>query len=116
MHLSKKELEVMDVLWETDEPMTVAEIIASSTDHTWSLNSIYMMIGKMEAKGALVMKALKPTSTNNARAYRPTISVEDYLVLAMQRINDARKPSVRVTVDKFIKALERHKANNTEAE
>jgi len=78
MSLSKKEIEIMKVLWKTNAPMTNAEIIAASEDPSWKESSIYVIMNSLISKGAVVLCGLKPTSTNNARSYMPTLSAEDY--------------------------------------
>lgn len=70
----------MSVLWENENPMTAAEIVESSDNPLWKEKSIYIIMNSLLKKGAVEMVFHKPTGTNNARAYTPTLTSEDCIV------------------------------------
>ena len=78
MKLTDKELEIMSVLWESEDPLTATEIIEASDNRTWKESSIYIIMNTLIKKGAVLLALHKPTITNNARAYAPTITMEEY--------------------------------------
>jgi BlaI family penicillinase repressor len=78
--LTKKELEIMALLWRNKSPMTATEIIESSNDRTWRESSIYVIMNTLVKKGAIILKCHKPTGSNTARAYAPMISSEEFAV------------------------------------
>ena len=82
MMLSKKELEVMYVLWANRAPMSATDIVEASIDieRTWKLKSIYIILNALLEKKAIVLSNMKPTSTNSAKAYVPTMTKEDYIL------------------------------------
>ena len=58
MKLTKKELEIMAVLWNRKFPMTATEIIEASINRTWKENSIYIV-------------SVKPTRTSLVAKFNP---------------------------------------------
>ena len=105
MKLTDKELEVMDVLWESKTPMTVSDILRVSKKRTWKENSIFVMMKRLESKKAVALDHYRATATNNARAYAPLITFEQFVALNIASINKARKPKLRLNVDSFIKTF-----------
>ena len=84
MRLSKKELEVMHVLWESKVPMTATDIVEASAHvegRTWKLKSIYIILNALIEKEAIILSTMKPTQTNSAKAFAPTITKEEYVVM-----------------------------------
>lgn len=60
--------------------MTAAEIVDASDSPLWKEKSIYIIINSLLKKGVVEMAYHKPTGTNNARAYTPTLTSEDCIV------------------------------------
>ena len=102
MHLTSKELEVMVLLWESNVPMTVAEILNVSENRTWSTNSIFVMMTKLEKKGAVDYK-LVASVTKPARVYSPTLTYEEYLAKSLVAKEKSR--NMQMDIDVFIKLL-----------
>jgi len=80
MKLTEKELEIMNVLWHGNGPLTASEIIAASDNRTWKEGSVYIIMKMLLKKGAVVLAMHKPTVSNTARAYSPTLTAEEYVV------------------------------------
>ena len=70
MNLTGKELEIMQVLWGSDSPMTAADIIAASPERTWQEVSVHTILKNMVAKGVVVVDHLVPTTGRSANAYK----------------------------------------------
>ena len=84
MRLSKKELEVMHVLWESKVPLSATDIVEASAHvegRTWKLKSIYIILNALLEKEAIVLSTMKPTQTNSAKAFAPTVTKEEYVVM-----------------------------------
>jgi len=80
MKLTEKELEIMNVLWRNGNPLTASEIIAASENRTWKEGSVYIIMKMLLKKGAVILAMHKPTVSNTARAYSPTLTCEEYIV------------------------------------
>lgn len=102
MKLTDKELEIMNLLWESESPLTATEIIEASEDRTWKEGSIYAIMNTLIKKGAVVLKCHKPTGSNTARAYETIITSEEYLV---SNIGSVIESGVRVDIPTFIKCI-----------
>ena len=103
MKLTDKEMEVMVVLWDNARPMTAAELIEVSDKRTWRDNSIYTILNTLIKKGAMVLTDYKPTMTNNARAYVPIITFEEYMVKHIKSARD--ETGVRLNIPSLIEQL-----------
>ena len=53
MKLTKSELEIMNVLWKAERPLSRADILNLSEDKTWKENSIHILLNGMLKKGAI---------------------------------------------------------------
>ena len=102
MKLTKKELEIMAVLWDKKAPMTATEIIGASVNRTWKEDSIYIMMKILIRKGAVVLTGHKPTFSNTARTYKSIITSEEY---AAQSILILRKSGIHIDTRIFIECL-----------
>lgn len=61
--------------------MTATEIIEASNNRTWKENSMYILMNTLIKKGAVLPDKHKPTPTKNARAYKSTLTLEEYTVM-----------------------------------
>ena len=105
MKLTKKELEIMAVLWGSQTPMTTAEIIETSVNPTWKENSIWGIMNVLAEKGAVVLANSKPTGTNYARAYKPALTVEEYTIASISDIQKVGKTGLQIDFDVLIDGI-----------
>ena len=89
MKLTGKELEIMTALWNSKTSLTTTEIIEISPNRTWQESSIFIIMNTLIKKGAAVLDTYKPTASKHARAYKPTITTEDYAMEAIQTLRDS---------------------------
>ena len=84
MNLTGKELEIMRVLWGSDSPMTVSDIIAASPKRTWQEVSVHTILKNMVAKGVVVVDHLVPTTGRAAKAYKTVFTAAQYALEQVQ--------------------------------
>lgn len=53
MEFTKKEQELMDVLWKAGRPLSSKEIVENSIDKTWKDSSIHILLNSLLDKGAI---------------------------------------------------------------
>ena len=53
MELTKKEQELMEVLWKAERPLSSKEIVENSIDKTWKDSSIHILLNSLLDKGAI---------------------------------------------------------------
>lgn len=71
--ISGAELEVMQILWEADEPLTVQTVCDKLPSNKWAYKTVGTLLVRMEEKGAV-------TSEKRGRVnfYTPVLDKEEY--------------------------------------
>jgi len=109
MRLTKKELEIMALLWNSPDPMTASELVEASDDRTWKETSIWGIMKTLERKAAVIVPRQKPTGTNYARAYQPAFSIEEYTLASIADLQKSGKDGVPMNYDLLIDGLKKMK-------
>lgn len=78
MELTKSELEIMDVLWGSDKPMSRADLLARSEEKTWKDSSVHILLNGLLQKGAIAEAGLVKRSKTFGRVFSPTLTREEY--------------------------------------
>jgi len=84
MRISDAELEVMEALWSSDDPLTateVAERIGAGRD--WSLATVKTMLSRLSAKGAIAYR-----EEGRRYLYSPKIGRDSYVGKESRRFVD----------------------------
>lgn len=83
--LSDTEMELMEVIWECEPPVTSTELLHmfSQRGKAWKAQTISTFLSRLVDKGALI--ATRHGRTNK---YVPRISPEDYKLLETQQVLD----------------------------
>lgn len=74
----KNELEVMNVLWAENRPLTHHEIIELSPARTWKASTIHFILNGLMAKNAVKVCGAVLSAKVYARQYAAAISKEAY--------------------------------------
>lgn len=78
MKLTKSELEVMNVMWKAERPLSRADILNLSEDKTWKDNSIHILLNGMLKKGAIFEDGFVRSGKVWGRLYAPAVSIGEY--------------------------------------
>lgn len=78
MELTKSEMEIMDVLWETGQPISRADLLARSEEKTWKDSSVHILLNGLLNKGAIREAGLIKRSKTYGRLFAPTMTREEY--------------------------------------
>ena len=78
MELTRSEMEIMDVLWETGEPMSRADLLARSEEKTWKDSSVHIQLNGLLQKKAIREAGMVKRSKTYARTFVPTMTREEY--------------------------------------
>jgi BlaI family penicillinase repressor len=83
--ISEAELEIMQVLWDTDAPLTVTEV-AERVDpkRSWSHSTVKTMLSRLEAKGAL-----RHEEEGRRFVYTPVVPRDQYARKESRRLVDS---------------------------
>lgn len=84
--LTKKELEMLELLWNAGEPLTRQEILdrAEIKQCSWKPNSIHLILNSMLIKGAVQVAGFYLNSRKLGRTYEPAVSKEGYYVMQVR--------------------------------
>lgn len=80
MVLTRSEMEIMDVLWESGVPMSRSDLLANSDEKTWKDSSVHILLNGLLQKGAIQEAGLVKCSKTYGRVFSPTLTREEYFV------------------------------------
>lgn len=78
MELTKSELEVMNVIWNAERPLSRNEIISLSEHKTWKDSSIHILLNGLLSKEAIKEAGFVRSGKVWGRLYAANVSCEDY--------------------------------------
>ncbi|CVI71468.1 Penicillinase repressor [Eubacteriaceae bacterium CHKCI004] len=90
--LTDSEWEVMNLLWDTGEPLTSSEIIRLSVDRRWKDSYIHILINALLKKEMIRVAGFKKTTKNYARSFEPTMTREQWSLYQVKQ--ESRKESL----------------------
>ena len=92
MELTRSEMEIMDVMWESGVPMSRADLLARSEEKTWKDSSVHILLNGLLQKGAIQEAGLVKRSKTYGRVFAPTMTREEYF--AMTIFSHRHKPEI----------------------
>ena len=78
VELTRSEMEIMDVMWESGVPMSRADLLAHSEEKTWKDSSIHILLNGLLQKGAIQEAGLIKRIKTYGRVFTPTMTREEY--------------------------------------
>jgi len=78
VELTRSEMEIMDVMWESGVPMSRADLLARSEEKTWKDSSVHILLNGLLQKGAIQEAGLVKRIKTYGRVFTPTMSREEY--------------------------------------
>ena len=78
MKLTKSELEIMNVLWKAERPLSRGDILSLSEDKTWKDNSIHILLNGMLKKEAIQEAGFARSGKVWGRLYAPAVTIQEY--------------------------------------
>ena len=82
--LTPNELEIMELMWRENRPLSRTDIIELSPDRSWKARSIHILLNKMLDKDAIKVDGFVRTGKNYGRTYSPALSNVDYLLMTIK--------------------------------
>ena len=92
MELTRSEMEIMDVLWESGKPVSRADLLSRSEDKSWKDSSVHILLNGLLNKGAIREAGLIKRSKTYGRVFIPTMTREEYF--AQTIYSNRYKPQV----------------------
>ncbi len=78
MELTKSEMQIMDVLWEANTPMSRADLLSQSQEKSWKDSSVHILLNGLLQKGAIREAGFVKRSKTYGRTFVPTLTREEY--------------------------------------
>lgn len=84
-NLTKSELEVMQVLWQSDEELSSSEIIAKSAEAGahWQKSYIHLLINSLLDKGMIEIVGFIKNAKNYSRTFKAKLSKAEYITMRL---------------------------------
>lgn len=92
MELTKSEMEIMDVLWDSDSPMSRSDLLAASDEKTWKDSSVHILLNGLLVKGAIQEAGLVKRGKTFGRIFSPTMTREEYFAATI--FSHRHKPEI----------------------
>lgn len=78
MELTKSEMEIMDVLWESQIPLSRSDLLSKSEEKSWKDSSVHILLNGLLQKKAIREAGMVKRSKTYGRTFLPTLSREEY--------------------------------------
>ena len=78
MELTKSEMQIMDVLWASDDPISRADLLERSEEKTWKDSSVHILLNGLLQKGAIQEAGFVKRSKTYGRTFVPAMTREEY--------------------------------------
>lgn len=92
MELTRSEMEIMDVLWESNTPMSRADLLTHSQEKSWKDSSVHILLNGLLQKGAIREAGFVKRSKTYGRTFAPTLSREEYFATTI--FSHRHKPQI----------------------
>ena len=92
MELTRSELEIMDVLWAAEQPLSRSDLIENNQEKTWKDSSVHILLNGMLQKGVIREAGFVKRSKTYGRTFEPTLTREEYYATTV--LTRKHKPSV----------------------
>ena len=102
MELTKSEMEIMDVLWAADGPLSRSDLLERSEEKTWKDSSVHILLNGLLQKNAIREAGYVKRSKTYGRTFLPTLTREEYFATTI--FSHRHKPQM---VGLFAALLER---------
>lgn len=104
--LTKSEKEIMDLLWNTDRPLTATEIVNLTPERTWKKSYIHLLINSLLDKGVIQTAAMARTGRNFGRTFSAAMSRESFMIFQITTAAAFSQNSVPLYVQALVDAVD----------
>ena len=111
MELTKSEMEIMDVLWGAQKPLSRSDLLEHSEEKSWKDSSVHILLNGLLQKGAIREAGVVKRSKTYGRTFAPTLTREEYFATTI--FSHRHKPEI---VGLFAALLKREDITKEELE
>ena len=92
MELTKSEMEIMDVLWAAEKPLSRSDLLERSEEKTWKDSSVHILLNGLLQKRAIREAGMVKRSKTYGRTFEPTLTREEYFATTI--FSHRHKPQI----------------------
>ena len=92
MQLTKSEMEIMDVLWGENVPLSRSDLLARGEEKSWKDSSVHILLNGLLQKGAIREAGFVKRSKTYGRTFAPTLTREEYFATTIY--SHTEKPEI----------------------
>lgn len=92
MELTKSEMEIMDVLWASDRPLSRSDLLERSEEKTWKDSSVHILLNGLLQKKAIREAGVVKRSKTYGRTFEPMLTREEYFATTI--FSHRHKPEI----------------------
>ena len=78
MELTRSEMEIMDVLWNSGVSLSRSDLLDRQEEKTWKDSSVHILLNGLLKKGAIREAGFVKRSKTFGRTFAPTLTREEY--------------------------------------
>lgn len=83
MELTRSEMEIMDVLWASEAPLSRADLLERSEEKNWKDSSVHILLNGLLKKEAIREVGFVKRSKTYGRTFAPTMTREEYFAMTI---------------------------------
>ena len=91
MVLTKSEMEIMDVLWQTGTALSRSDLLEHAEEKNWKDSSVHILLNGLLKKGAIRESGFVKRSKTYGRTFLPTMTREEYFATTIFHIGIGRE-------------------------
>ena len=92
MELTKSEMQIMDVLWASDVPLSRSDLLERSEQKSWKDSSVHILLNGLLQKEAIREAGFVKRSKTYGRTFEPTLTREEYFATTIY--SHANQPEI----------------------
>ena len=78
MELTRSEMQIMDVFWDSEEPLSRSDLLERSGDKSWKDSSVHILLNGLLQKEMIREVGFVKRSKTYGRTFLPTMTREEY--------------------------------------
>ncbi|MCC8050418.1 MAG: BlaI/MecI/CopY family transcriptional regulator [Clostridiales bacterium] len=104
--LTKSEREIMDLLWNTDRPLTATEIVNLTPERAWKKSYIHLLINSLLEKELIKSETLVRTGRNFGRAFTAVSTKEQFEIRQITQSRSFSQDSIKALFEALLESVE----------
>ena len=104
MELTRSEMEIMDVMWASDVPLSRSDLLERSEQKSWKDSSVHILLNGLLQKDAIREAGFVKRSKTYGRTFAPTLTREEYFATTI--FSHKEKPNIVGLIASLLKRKE----------